>query len=403
VRPGPARIARSRIAIDAHSLGRGQAGYESYLRHLTAELPAAAPEAEFVLYLRRGALDSDTADLLGGAITVMPVISTGRARRLLWDLPTQLRRDRIDLLHVQYAAPFPCPVPVVATIHDLSFVDVPHFFSATERALLRIAVGHTARMARRVVTVSEFSKRRLMSVYGLDEERVVVAPNAAGPNFHPARPSAFTKHPVPYVLMVGDLQPRKNHIGAIRAFAAFAGRHSYRLLIAGRESSFGPEIHREAAASGAGDRIDFLGYVPDSELPELYRGASCCLYPSFYEGFGLPVLEAMACGTPVVTSRGTALEEVAGGAAILAAPDNPREIAAAIAAAIDRRADLSAAGLKRAGQFSWGLSARETVRAFREALAATSTSALSSERAAARTLEYGKAESKPADIRSTLL
>jgi glycosyltransferase involved in cell wall biosynthesis len=174
--------------------------------------------------------------------------------------------------------------------------------------------------------------------------------------------------PTPYVLMVGDLQPRKNHIGAIRAFAAFADSPRYRLKIAGRETPFAAEIRREARASGAGERIDFLGYVPDADLPALYRGADCCLYPSFYEGFGLPVLEAMACGTPVVTSRGTALEEVAGEAAILAAPDAPRDIALAIAAAIARRISLSAAGLRRSRQFSWQESARETVRAFREAV-----------------------------------
>ncbi len=358
----------TKIAIDAHALGRGQAGYESYLRYLTAELPVAAPDASFLLYLCRDAQAADTAALCGDAMAALPVLSASRARRLLWDLPRQLRRDRPDLLHVQYAAPFPCPAPVVVTIHDLSFVDVPRFYSKMERALLRVAVGRTARIARRVVTVSEFSKRRLIAVYGLPEERVVVAPNAAGPNFRPIS-SILPINPMPYILMVGDLQPRKNHVGAIRAFAAFAGRHRYRLRIAGRETSFAAAIRREAAASGVGQYIDFLGYVPDGELPALYRGADCCLYPSFYEGFGLPVLEAMACGTPVVTSRGTALEEVAGGAAILAEPGDPREIALALEAAIERRSALSAAGLQRARLFSWTESARQTVRAFREALA----------------------------------
>ena len=373
-----------RIAIDAHALGRGQAGYESYLRCLIAELPAAAPEAEFLLYLARGA---DDRAFPGSAISAQPVLSASRARRLLWDLPVQLWRDRPDVVHVQYAAPFPCPVPVVATIHDLSFVDVPQFSTTAERLLLRAAVGRTARLARRVVTVSEFSKRRLMTVYGLPEDRVVVAPNAAGPHFHPINPLRAI-NPMPYILMVGDLQPRKNHLGAIRAFAAFA-RHGYRLRIAGRETPFAAEIRREAAASGAGERIDFLGYVPDADLPALYRGAQCCLYPSFYEGFGLPVLEAMACGTPVVTSRGTALEEVADGAAILAEPSDPREIALAMEAAIERRSSLSAAGLRRARMFSWTESARETVRAFREALGVRAPS------------EYHQAQRE--EVRSTTL
>ena len=384
------RIAPLRIAIDAHALGRGQAGYESYLRYLIAELPAAAPDAEFLLYVGRDAAAEGA--MPGVSVGVRPVLSASRSRRLLWDLPRQLWRDRPDVLHVQYVAPFPCPAPVVATIHDLSFVDVPQFFSAAERAMLRVAVGRTARLARRVITVSEFSKQRLMSVYGLKEERVVVAPNAAGPHFHPIRP-ILPINPIPYILMVGDLQPRKNHIGAIRAFAAFAQGRQYRLKIAGRETPFAGEIRREARASGAGEQIDFLGYVPDADLPELYRGADCCLYPSFYEGFGLPVLEAMACGTPVVTSRGTALEEVAGGAAVLAAPDDPREIALAIASAIARRSSLSPAGLRRARQFSWQASARETVRAFREALPGTVPASQ----------EYHEAKSKRQEVGSTTL
>src|SRR5258708_32811557 len=144
-----------------------------------------------------------------------------------------------------------------------------------EGALLRTAVGRTAKVARRVITVSEFSKRRLMVAYNLSSERVIVAPNAAGKEFSPG-PVEGTEREY-YILMVGDLQPRKNHLGAIRAFAAFAAEHpSHRLRIAGRRTSFSPEIVREAAASGVGERIDFLGYVADSELPALYRAADCC-------------------------------------------------------------------------------------------------------------------------------
>ena len=157
-----------KVAIDAHALGRGQAGYESYLRNLVGELPGVAPDLRFVLY----------GDL-----------SPRRAQRLLWDLPTKLLRDRPDVLHVQYAAPFPCFTPIVATIHDLSFIDVPQFTPRLESNLLRLAVGRTVRMAGRIVTVSEFSKLRLLSYYGLKPERVVVAPNAAGPQFTPDRKS----------------------------------------------------------------------------------------------------------------------------------------------------------------------------------------------------------------------
>ncbi len=333
-----------RIAIDAHALGRGQAGYESYLRHLTAALPEAAPEHEFLLY----------RDL-----------PRGRLRRLAWELPRRLFHDRPDVLHVQYAAPFPCPAPVVATVHDLSFEDVPEFIRPAERALLRAAVRRTVAMARRVITVSEFSRRRLMAVYGLPEEKIVVAPNAAGPAF---RPSLESPRPnPPYILMVGDLHPRKNHLGLIRAFAAFANHHPHRLLIVGRDTWFAGEIRRVARESGAGNRILFLGYVPDGELPGLYRGADLSVYPSFYEGFGLPVVEAMACRTPMVTSRTTALAEVAGDAAILADPRDPRDLCQAMEAALAHAGYLRAAGLARAAQFSWRDAARITVRAYKAA------------------------------------
>ena len=339
-----------RIAIDAHALGRGQAGYESYLRYLTDELKVVASDMQFLLY----------RDL-----------ASTRVRRLLWELPARLLRDRPDVLHVQYAAPFPCFTPIVATIHDLSFIDVPQFMPRLERNLLRMAVGRTARIASRIVTVSEFSKRRLMSHYGLSQERVLVAPNAAGPQFRPGPVSA--EQPdflLPYFLMTGDLQPRKNHLGAIRAFAAFVQRNPdspHRFKIAGRETGFATEIRREAAACGAGNRIDFLGYVPDEVLPAFYRAAAVCVYPSFYEGFGLPVLEAMASGTPVVTSNNTSLAEVAGKAAVLADPADVREISQAMEAAIRDHDTLSEAGLRRARDFSWKESAMRTAQAFREA------------------------------------
>ncbi len=334
-----------KVAIDAHALGRKQAGYESYLRNLTAVLPEVAPDIEFLIY----------RDL-----------SRSRLRRLAMELPSRLRADRPDVLHVQYAAPVLASVPVVVTVHDLSFEDTPQFFSTKERLLLKAAVRRTVRVARRVITVSEFSRERLRAVYGLAPEKIVVAPNAAGPSFRPLQD--FPRKPWPYLLTVGDLQPRKNHISLIQAFASFAERHPHRLLIAGRVGWHGNEVRRAAIASGAGNRIDFLGYVDDAELPALYNGADLSVYPSVYEGFGLPVVEAMACGTPVVASRSTALPEVAGDAAVLADTNNPRDLCVAMESALADAPRLRAAGLARAAQFSWRESARKTVAAYRESV-----------------------------------
>jgi glycosyltransferase involved in cell wall biosynthesis len=332
-----------KVAIDAHALGRGQAGYESYLRHLTAALREVAPAVDFLLY----------RDL-----------AARRIPRLLRDLPRLIRRDRPDLLHMQYAAPIPCRVPLVATIHDLSFEDAPQFFPPLERALLRAAVRRTVRLAARIITVSQFSKERLMAVYGLPAEKIIVAPNAAGPEFGP-QPEARSE--IPYILMAGDLQPRKNHVRLIQAFAALARRYPHRLKIAGRPARGAAAAVRAARESGAGNRIDFLGYVADAELPALYRGADLCVYPSLYEGFGLPVVEAMASGVPVVCSRIPALMETAGSAAVFADPEDPGDLRAAMEAALADRQRLRSAGLARARRFHWRQSARLTLQAYREA------------------------------------
>ncbi len=339
-----------KVAIDAHALGRGQAGYESYLRHLTQALPAASPEDQFLVYRQ---------------------LSASRLRRLMYELPAAVYRDRPDVLHVQYAGPL-LPLPercsLVATIHDVSFVDVPEFFSLADRTLLRLGVGRTIRQARRIITVSEFSKARLIKAYGIPEDKIHVVYNAAGSEFRPAQHDGYRTDP-PYVVMVADLSRRKNQVNLIRAFSIFARRHPHHLLLAGRDSATSQPIREEAGRSGVGDRIRFLGYVPDQELPRLYQQADLCVYPSLYEGFGLPVVEAMACGTPVVTSRVSALPEVAGGAALLADPQDPADLCAAMETAARDRDRWRRAGLLRAKRFSWREAAGQSVAVYREASA----------------------------------
>lgn len=343
-----------KVAIDAHALGRGQAGYESYLRHLTQALPAASPGDDFLIYRH---------------------LSVSRLRRLVFELPRAVYRDRPDVLHVQYAGPL-LPLPsgcsLVATIHDVSFVDVPEFFSLADRTLLRLGVGRTIRQARRVITVSEFSKARLMKAYGIPEDKIQVIYNAAGSEFRPALHPGDRPNP-PYIVMVADLSVRKNQVNLIRAFSAFARRYPHHLMLAGRDSATSGPIREAARLSEAYNRIHFLGYVPDQELPRLYQQADLCVYPSLYEGFGLPVVEAMACGTPVVTSRASALLEVAGGAALLANPRDPADLCQAMEAAIRDRERWRRAGLLRAARFSWSDAARRTVEAYRASCATVSS------------------------------
>jgi len=215
----------------------------------------------------------------------------------------------------------------------------------------RAVVPRVVRTARIVTAVSEFTAAELETLLRVPRERIRVVPNAADPAFTEDGASKAGD----YVLAVGTLEPRKNLARSIEA----SRRLGVELRVAGMEGWGGVD------ATGPG--VSYVGFAADEELARLYRGALCVLYPSLYEGFGIPVLEAMACGTPVVTSRGGATEEVAGGAAVLVEPEDVASITAGIEEAIARRDDLRAAGLRRARDYSWDESARLLVQAYEDA------------------------------------
>ncbi len=237
------------------------------------------------------------------------------------------------------------------TIHDLAVFRFPEAFGRWTRAYSRRAVPRAARAARLVLAVSEFTKREAVELLGIAEEKVRVVQNGVEPVFRPEGEAA----PGDYVLAVGTVEPRKN---------------LPRLAEAAR--SLGVEL-RVAGARGWGDvplqGVTLLGEVSDEELARLYRGARCLAYPSLYEGFGIPLLEAMSCGTPVVTSDRPGTAETAGGAAVLVDPLEPAAIAAGIEDAVARRDELRALGLERARGFTWERAAALTAEAYREASA----------------------------------
>ena len=273
-------------------------------------------------------------------------LSTGGTGRLasvrrdaLW-YPLRLGRlaAGLDLLHCPtYRAPLRPRVPLVVTVHDVAVVGHPEWFPRWHRETGRRALRAGVRAADAVVAVSSFTRDELVALLGVPPERVRVVPNGVAPVFTPEGPRAEGD----YVLAVGTLEPRKNLARVVEA-ARLAG----------------VEL-RVAGASGWGEvaREGWVGEPSDRELAALLRGARCLVYPSLYEGFGLPVLEAMACGTPVVTSRGGATEEVAGGAAVLVDAGAVDAIAAGSAAADVRRDELVAAGLERARPFTWSRAA----------------------------------------------
>jgi alpha-1,3-rhamnosyl/mannosyltransferase len=282
---------------------------------------------------------------------------TAVARDVLWYpalLPLQARSMGLDLVHCTiYRGPLRSRVPAVVTVHDLAVLRHPEAFPAWTRLYARTWLLPTLRAARRLVAVSEFSRRETVALAGVPAGRIDVVPNAVDPLFTAEGP----KQDGDYLLAVATLEPRKNLARAAEA-ARLAG---VELRVVGARGWGGVEA--------AGDGVRWLGRVPDEELATLYRGARCLVYPSLYEGFGIPVAEAMACGCPVVTSRGSAMADVADGAAVLVDPLDPPAIAAGVDEAVARRAELVARGLERAAAFTWDRAAAAAVDAYRKALA----------------------------------
>ena len=268
-------------------------------------------------------------------------------------LPRAARRARVDVLHCpSFRGPTASPVPLVVTVHDLAVLRHPELFNRWTRAYSRLYVPRVVAAARLVVAVSEFTRDELADVLGTSPDKVRVVPNAVSAAFGPDGPRADGD----YVLAVGTLEPRKN----LQRLAEAAELAGVELRVVGAPGWGGVELPAH---------VRLAGPVDDEQLAALYRGARCLAYPSLYEGFGIPIVEAMACGTPVVTSRGGATEEVAGGGAVLVDPFDPAAIAAGIQEAAARRDALRAAGLERARAFKQESVVEAMLAVYREAAA----------------------------------
>jgi glycosyltransferase involved in cell wall biosynthesis len=366
-----------RFAVDAHAIGRHLTGNEVYVRSLLNAFAAQDQDDEFVAYVSADSVAlSLPSNIKTRRIALNPFL------RLGFDLAMKVRADRPDLLHVQYTAPIACPVPVVVSVHDVSFLEHPEYFTRDRAWQLQWTVRRTVHRAAKILTGSEFSRSSILKVYGdLDEDKVVVVPNAAASEFRPiAREVSGAlvrdrfKISAPFILSVGDLQPRKNQIGLIRAFARLVKAFpqlKQNLVLAGKETWFGEQVHRAARDSGVADRIQFCGFVSDDDLLQLYNACDLFVFPSFYEGFGLPALEAMACGRAVICSHTSALPEVVDGAAILFDPYALDEIVRALADLLldnELRLRMERLGLQRAAHFSWQKTAQRTLEVFHEVL-----------------------------------
>jgi glycosyltransferase involved in cell wall biosynthesis len=338
----------TRVVVDADVLGRERTGDETYVRNLLRTLPepAAAAGLRIAAVTRR-------PELVPEGVEAVELRARSQELRMAWTLPRVLRRLGAALVHTQYAMPLRCPCPAVVTIHDLSFEH--GLIGRRDRLVFERVVPRAARAAARVLTVSERTKRDLVDRYGVPPERIVVTPNGVDPAFGPADGAGDKLQRAPYALAVGAIQERKNQAAALRA----AREAGLELVVVGPVKD--ARVVAELRAAGA--RLE--GYVPIERLAELYRGAACLVQASRHEGFGLPVVEAMASGTPVVTVPDPALVEVAGDAAIVVPEE---QLAEGIRRATAERDRLGAAGLERARSFSWEATASATVRAYLEAL-----------------------------------
>jgi glycosyltransferase involved in cell wall biosynthesis len=329
-----------RVGLDVSPLALTRAGAARYIESLLATLPRQGVE------VRRFGFG-------GSSRALVPIRDVGW---YLGALPVQARLHGADVLHCPtHRAPVRSTVPLVVTIHDIAVLRHPELFNRWTRTYSRLTIPRIVEAARRVIAASEFTRQELLSALDVPGEKVRVIPHAVGPPFVASGAAADGD----YVLTVGTLEPRKNLDRLVDGFRR-AGLNGS-LLVAGMRGWGGVEV--------SGERVRRLGFIPDDELARLYRGARCVAYLSAYEGFGLPLVEAMACGAPVLAANEGSAPEVTGGAAVLVDPDDPDAIAAGLAEAVERGDELRALGLERARAFSWDAVARATVDVYREAAA----------------------------------
>jgi glycosyltransferase involved in cell wall biosynthesis len=365
------------IAIDAHSVGTGLAGNESYATNLVEALAEIDTKNQYTLYVTKAAAVQRFQGRWPNVSVRMTLPHTPLIRIPL-TLSAELRRNPVDLLHVQFTAPPICPCPVIVSIHDLAFEHLPETFKRRSRFQLRFTVRRTARKAAEIITISEYSKCDIIQTYKINPAKVTVTPLAAPPAFAPVTDPAeldrvARRHGIvgDYVLAVGSIQPRKNLNRLIEAYSGLVAARGAALVpilvVVGKHAWLYRDTLELVEKQGLRDKIIFTGYVPESDLPALYSGALFFVYPSYFEGFGLPPLEAMQCGTPVMVGNRTSLPEVVGDAGLMVDPFDVPSIASGLAQMLDNaefRTQLRVKGIERARGFNWKRTAELTLEVY---------------------------------------
>ena len=368
----------STIAIDARRIA--DFGIGTYVRGLVEALSRIDRARRYLLLA--GPEGPDALPLLPGNFRWIEERAPGYSLRELVTVTRTLRRERVDLFHApHYVLPLALPCPAVVTVHDLIHLRFPEHRGRLELAYARWMIGRAVRRARRLLTVSESTAADLEREFGAPRERIAVVPNGVDERFRrepsdAAVGATLARHDLRpgYLLFVGNPKPHKNLARLLEAYGRLVRERPATppLVLAGDRDGAGSPAAALVAQARLGERVRRLGHLPADDLPALYRGALLLVQPSLWEGFGLPVAAAMACGTPVVAARRGALPEVAEDAAVWFEPEDVDALADAVAALADDpalRAELARRGRERAARFRWEETARRTLAVYDQVLA----------------------------------
>lgn len=367
------KIKRPRIGVDFHVFDGKFQGSRSHLIGVFGELTRLCPDFDFVFFLEKTDSLAEIPGFDGPNVERVFMPNSNPLKRLGWLLPRLRRRHRIDLLHTQYVIPLIPAKGNAVTIHDVLFEPFPEFFGKLFVLRSRLMMRWSARNTDLLFTVSEYSREEIGRRYGVDAGEIEVLHNAIDRSvFFPGnegeelvRTRGLT--PGGYLLTVGRIEPRKNHAGLLRAYARLQGTPPPLVIVGQRDFGYG-EFEAALAELPHGREVRVLCDVGDKELPALYRNAKVFVYPSFAEGFGMPPLEAMASGVPVITTRSTAIPEVVGEGGILVPPRDVDALHDALVRLIsspDLCRELATAGLARANVFTWRRSAKVLAQRYR--------------------------------------